>query len=129
MSTRFTVGLAEDTRVSSKVLKPPGGGSSVLFGDSVEESPRRVKNHQASNLCFGEELEDERKNGADSTDGTSTPSQQSSNESPDSSAPTTPRSGNPVTGEGYVEGVEQPKKEETPRRLRVPPGGFSSKLW
>jgi hypothetical protein len=36
--------------------------------------------------------------------------------------------GNPVTGEGYsAEAAE--KKEETPRRGRVPPGGFSSKLW
>jgi len=36
--------------------------------------------------------------------------------------------GNPVTGEGYLEGGSE-KKEETPRRQRVPPGGFSSKLW
>lgn len=36
--------------------------------------------------------------------------------------------GNPVTGEGYsAEAAE--KKEETPRRGRVPPGGYSSKLW
>ena len=36
--------------------------------------------------------------------------------------------GNPVTGEGYIEGGSE-KKEETPRRQRVPPGGYSSKLW
>ena len=32
-----------------------------------------------------------------------------------------------MTGEGYTP-VEE-KKEETPRRQRVPPGGYSSKLW
>ena len=35
--------------------------------------------------------------------------------------------GNPVTGVGYS--AEAKKEEETPRRQRVPPGGFSSKLW
>jgi len=31
-STEFTVGLNDGSRVSSKVLKPPGGGSSDIFG-------------------------------------------------------------------------------------------------
>ena len=82
-----------------RVLKPPGGGSSLsFFGDSNEElSPRRVKNHQTSNLPLGEVENNERKNGnssAESVDGTSTPSQSSaSNGSPANSEPTTPRSG------------------------------------
>lgn len=35
----------------SRVLKPPGGGSSDIFGGAGEEmSPRRVKNHNQSQL-------------------------------------------------------------------------------
>ncbi|XP_026670154.1 microtubule-associated protein Jupiter-like isoform X5 [Ceratina calcarata] len=41
-----------------RVLKPPGGGSSDIFGAAPDEtSPRRVKNHQQSQLgstLFGE---------------------------------------------------------------------------
>ncbi|XP_057338037.1 microtubule-associated protein Jupiter isoform X5 [Microplitis mediator] len=33
-----------------RVLKPPGGGSSDIFGGADETSPRRVKNHNASQL-------------------------------------------------------------------------------
>ncbi|XP_034941138.1 microtubule-associated protein Jupiter isoform X2 [Chelonus insularis] len=39
-----------DGRKSSKVLKPPGGGSSDIFGSGEETSPRRVKNHNSSQL-------------------------------------------------------------------------------
>lgn len=31
-STEFTVGLNDGSKISSKVLKPPGGGSSDIFG-------------------------------------------------------------------------------------------------
>ncbi|XP_034941140.1 microtubule-associated protein Jupiter isoform X4 [Chelonus insularis] len=33
-----------------RVLKPPGGGSSDIFGSGEETSPRRVKNHNSSQL-------------------------------------------------------------------------------
>ncbi|XP_043480256.1 microtubule-associated protein Jupiter isoform X4 [Leptopilina heterotoma] len=57
-----------------RVLKPPGGGSSDIFGASAEEtSPRRVKSHQASQLgsaLFG----DNARNGpSHSTNGPDTP--------------------------------------------------------
>jgi hypothetical protein len=48
-STNFTVGLSE-SRNSSKVLKPPGGGTSDIFGGAIPNTPRSVRNHMASNI-------------------------------------------------------------------------------
>uniref|UniRef100_A0A0C9R9W2 Microtubule-associated protein Jupiter n=1 Tax=Fopius arisanus TaxID=64838 RepID=A0A0C9R9W2_9HYME len=49
-STGTFQGMIEG-RNSSKVLKPPGGGSSDIFGGAPEDiSPRRVKNHNQSQL-------------------------------------------------------------------------------
>jgi len=115
-----------------KVLKPPGGGSSDIFGfSSSDDKLVKSKKYAPSTFSIGDEAEEERKP-VDLSDGASTPSHSSiSNGSPNTSEPNTPRSaaaGNPVTGEGYIEGSSE-KKEETPRRQRVPPGGYSSKLW
>uniref|UniRef100_A0A0C9RDI0 Jupiter_2 protein n=1 Tax=Fopius arisanus TaxID=64838 RepID=A0A0C9RDI0_9HYME len=117
-----------------RVLKPPGGGSSDIFGGAPEDiSPRRVKNHNQSQLgtaLFGD--------GVPSTG---------------SSSPDSPRAkpdGNPVTGTGYIEsppsqngsssassinGDQRSTTDSSPAnanskpRGRVPPGGFSSGLW
>ncbi|KAF7991282.1 hypothetical protein HCN44_002844 [Aphidius gifuensis] len=51
-STGTFQGLNAD-RNSSKVLKPPGGGSSDIFGSSGQTSPRRIKNHNQSQLSSG----------------------------------------------------------------------------
>lgn len=135
-STGTFQGLA-DGRNSSKVLKPPGGGSSDIFGAGPDESPRRVKHHNQSQLgsaLFGD--------GGGSTG---------------SSSPETPRAnkpdGNPVTGAGYmsdhqnnsvashngsssasINGDSKSTTDSSPAstkqgRTRVPPGGFSSGLW
>lgn len=161
-----------------RVLKPPGGGSSDIFGtcDTNVPSTGGNKKYVASQFSLGnmDSTEQGSANGVgllkgssvpslDSNDGASVSSQTSSNSNgtPDNSEPNTPRSGtpqlsngpisydnhhsypaplpspsrpqgrraqgNPVTGIGY--NPEEEKKEETPRRQRVPPGGFSSKLW
>ncbi|XP_066598082.1 uncharacterized protein Jupiter isoform X2 [Prorops nasuta] len=50
-STGTFQGLVDQSRNSSKVLKPPGGGSSDIFGTGPEEtSARRVKQHNQSQL-------------------------------------------------------------------------------
>ncbi|XP_034249259.1 jupiter microtubule associated homolog 1-like isoform X2 [Thrips palmi] len=54
-STSFNVGLGEVSRNSSKVLKPPGGGSSDIFGvgaGEAQQSPRKVKQYMASNISL-----------------------------------------------------------------------------
>ncbi|XP_014209594.1 microtubule-associated protein Jupiter isoform X2 [Copidosoma floridanum] len=104
-STGTFQGLSEN-RNSSKVLKPPGGGSSDIFGAGSEtNSPRRVKQHQQSQL------------GAFFNGGDKPGQQQDTSSSNGSSAPETPRSKpafrrikrfrgssciprNPVTGDG-----------------------------
>lgn len=52
-STNIHIGLSENSRSSSKVLKPPGGGSSDIFGHGNGNSaatPRSNKGHMASNI-------------------------------------------------------------------------------
>lgn len=135
-STGTFQGFGDDKRKSSKVLKPPGGGSSDIFGAAPEEtSPRRVKNHNQSQLgsaLFG--------------DG---PNKNSSNDTPRNKP-----DGNPVTGTAYTESQNGPttavqngtssssssigekSADSSPAakasgggRTRVPPGGYSSGLW
>ena len=91
-----------------RVLKPPGGGSSDIFGSAPEEtSPRRVKNHNQSQLgsaLFGGE-------GPASNNSNETPRGKPGNDSynrlfgPPDAPPTTPnaknhmRSNIPLTGD------------------------------
>ncbi|KAK9307168.1 hypothetical protein QLX08_002353 [Tetragonisca angustula] len=130
-STGTFQGFSDEKKKSSKVLKPPGGGSSDIFGAGPDEtSPRRVKNHNQSQLgsaLFGD-----------------TPNNSNSNETPRNKP-----DGNPVTGTGYAEsqnngpavqnGTSSSNSSEksndtspaakVPARTRVPPGGYSSGLW
>lgn len=118
-----------------RVLKPPGGGSSDIFG-AEETSPRRVKTHNQSQLgsaLFGN---------ANGTDNAHVILSPRSNK-PD---------GNPVTGTGYMSSEMQKngpamqngiassnssssgeKSSDTSPaakpRTRIPPGGYSSGLW
>ncbi|XP_058449389.1 microtubule-associated protein Jupiter isoform X6 [Malaya genurostris] len=93
-----------------RVLKPPGGGSSDLFGtDNMPQTPRNSKNRMQSNIFAAPD------------------SQRAGNES-----------GNPVTGEGYKSGGAAEINTTVPslnggghviNKNRIPPGGFSSGLW
>ncbi|XP_076173728.1 microtubule-associated protein Jupiter isoform X4 [Ptiloglossa arizonensis] len=79
-----------------RVLKPPGGGSSDIFGAGPDEtSPRRVKNHNQSQLgsaLFGD--------GPNSNNGNETPRNKPGNDSykrlfgPPDAPPTTPNAKN-----------------------------------
>lgn len=51
-STEFTVGL-DGSRSSSKVLKPPGGGSSDIFGTSQNSTSERLRNKEAASNTQG----------------------------------------------------------------------------
>lgn len=116
-STNFNVGLGGTAKNSSRVLKPPGGGTSDIFGPAEPaEQPRRMRQQPASNLFLG------------------------GNDNPTPSKPKP--AGNPVTGDGYNDKPDGPASSPTPSqsavngnsavtpgRQRVPPGGFSSGLW
>jgi hypothetical protein len=50
-STEFQAGLGNSKHSNVKVLKPPGGGSSDIFGGDQPQTPRSaVKNHMKSNI-------------------------------------------------------------------------------
>lgn len=60
-STEFTAGIVEGARVSSKVLKPPGGGSSDIFGlggsgsltGEAKSAEQSLKDASTHNRVFG----------------------------------------------------------------------------
>ncbi|XP_030376145.1 microtubule-associated protein Jupiter isoform X2 [Scaptodrosophila lebanonensis] len=47
-------GITDNNKPSSKVLRPPGGGSSDIFGSDMPQTPRNVKNRMASNIFSAE---------------------------------------------------------------------------
>uniref|UniRef100_A0A1B6FTJ2 Microtubule-associated protein Jupiter n=1 Tax=Cuerna arida TaxID=1464854 RepID=A0A1B6FTJ2_9HEMI len=94
-----------------RVLKPPGGGSSDIFGTSAEptEPQRKTRTHLTSSI-FGEETVTPSRNKADG--------------------------GNPVASNGPAVNGASESSASTPAptpapaaKQRVPPGGFSSGLW
>lgn len=88
-STSFNVGLAEAPRSSSKVLKPPGGGSSDIFGvggGEAQQSPRKVKQYMASNISLTDGVAAPSGTGPGST--SSAASTASSGETPSPGSPT-----------------------------------------
>jgi len=45
------------------VLRPPGGGSSDIFGSEMPQTPRNVKNRMASNIFAAEKDNGVKNNG------------------------------------------------------------------
>ncbi|GAB1863288.1 Microtubule-associated protein Jupiter [Camponotus japonicus] len=128
-------GQDDTQKFQTRVLKPPGGGSSDIFG-AEETSPRRVKTHNQSQL--GSAFFDN-SNGTENTPAVLSPR----SNKPD---------GNPVTGTGYMPEMQkngpamqngiassnssssgEKSNETSPAaakpRTRIPPGGYSSGLW
>jgi len=109
-----------------RVLKPPGGGSSDIFGGPDDAtSPRRVKNHNASQLTgfFGDNAP---KNDGNPVTGTGYTPDQQNNVAPIQNGSVSNMNGsdksNDVSPAGSTKGSGQ-------SRARVPPGGYSSGLW
>jgi len=105
---------------TNRGVTPPGGKCSELFVSQEDlmrvevSTPARSKDVDTQQRLFGQDAGDDVKDGARSSGSASPISVEGD---------TTPirRERNPVTGFGG-------KAEVTPKR-RVPPGGFSSKLW
>lgn len=104
-STNINVGLA-DGRLSSRVLKPPGGGHTDIFGVSEVSETGLTQNTSVNN-----------ENIASASDTGK------------------PMSNNNVMQDGELsqpgdkQGLDEKEEKQSPRRGRVPPGGFSSGLW
>jgi len=122
MSTEFNVGLPTD-KSSSRVLKPPGGGHSNIFGAPEQKAaqPRPKYDQQNSsnlNFCMNtvdpnilvqQQQEPPKESGAAEPAG-------------NGHAPAAHKPTNNITGPAENDRPAQPKG-------RVPPGGFSSGLW
>lgn len=115
-STNVNVGLVEG-RLSSRVLKPPGGGHTDIFNarQNVEPLAAPVQNTSgnneniASDSDSGKPLSNNNVKGIDVKQGNG--ATQAADKQP------------------VDENVKPAEKKECPRRVRVPPGGFSSGLW
>ncbi|CAH2307669.1 Hypothetical predicted protein [Pelobates cultripes] len=57
-STHTFQGLDSDNKTSSRVLKPPGGGSSCIFGNP-DDAPAPTRSHKMSSNIFGSQAEPE----------------------------------------------------------------------
>ncbi|CAB3246768.1 unnamed protein product [Arctia plantaginis] len=125
-STSINVGLNDNTRASSRVLRPPGGGHTDIFGGEPEPQPPTPRRGGPPPSGIGAVVAQEE---TKPTNGqaTETPSQNGQNgqSTPPEPAPE-PKQNSPVKPEPAA---QPPPKVEAPKRVRVPPGGFSSGLW
>jgi len=111
-----------------RVLKPPGGGSSDIFGSGEDGgAARRIqKNHLASNVFLSDEPAPSTPSrspvaNGDSHDGADTPV------SNGNTSPVT--NGNRITNGGAQMTNGGAQAQAPASRNRVPPGGYSSGLW
>ncbi|KAJ8711565.1 hypothetical protein PYW08_008519 [Mythimna loreyi] len=118
-STSFNVGLNDNVRLSSRVLRPPGGGHTDIFGGEPEPPQTGRRGPPASTI--GSVVGQEEPKAA--ANGTEHPSQ-NGQKSPQEAAPA-PAAPEPKAAAAAPE----PARAEPPKRVRVPPGGFSSGLW
>lgn len=112
-STEFNVGLG-DGRCSSRVLKPPGGGHTNIFGGSGDgQKTKHMRGHQPTEIkeCFQFDNEQKKKDIGESENNANNEQEQRKDER--------------ATPEKKAEQQTVPQQQ----RVRVPPGGFSSGLW
>ncbi|XP_055302460.1 uncharacterized protein LOC129568505 [Sitodiplosis mosellana] len=115
-STSFNVGMSSD-RSSSRVLKPPGGGHTSIFGESEVKvnSPRPKYDQQnSSNLNFC----------MNTTDANVLVEQVKHEIEP---KPAEAKPATPVAPPNSIQFSDSAEQASLPNRgSRVPPGGFSS---
>lgn len=117
-STEYSVGMSGDQKTSSRVLKPPGGGHSDIFGSpEVKANPPRPKYNQQNSSNMNCVM------------GTTDPNakvEKLQNEHP---IQANISSINTNTAGQQTSGSENQAEQQSGGRARVPPGGFSSGLW
>lgn len=131
-STNFNVGLS-DGRNSSRVLKPPGGGHTDIFGVQHSEEPRTKHAHSKTEIseCFASNYDNGdsiRKENGNTKEENTQPKEEiikSATVTDDKQA--TVENSEQVADENLKPAEEQ--KTAQPSRVRVPPGGFSSGFW
>ncbi|XP_072389626.1 uncharacterized protein [Diabrotica undecimpunctata] len=121
-STSFNIGLT-GTKNSSRVLKPPGGGHTDIFGvngdsENTKPSKKQIISPTSITSCLCHEKEEK-------------PKENDQLESILDKELNFEKKCNDNSFDDVKEAKNDEKKNipEPPRRIRVPPGGFSSGLW
>jgi len=154
-STSVNIGFFNEKK-TSRVLKPPGGGHSQIFGGADEEKPRSYKPKQTSSIgeCFmnnddvkqpenghngqqKEEIVEKPVNGLkteqnnENGEKTDTNTEKEVEVEKEVIEEKMPEESKPEEIIKEEEVKEEVKKDvvQTPQRVRVPPGGFSSGFW
>ncbi|XP_023024572.1 uncharacterized protein [Leptinotarsa decemlineata] len=52
-STNFNIGLTDNARNSSRVLRPPGGGHTDIFGSAADPQVKKDNGRNASSILEG----------------------------------------------------------------------------
>lgn len=133
-STITFTGYNPDSRNSSKVLQPPGGGSSDIFGPPMDEDDKHVrKESKTRSDIFGlndKENETKSENG-DKKDRLASSFQLGDQQPEETEMKPKRKSIDPLSGQVLGE-KDSPAKEGPPQAKpsgRIPPGGHSSGLW
>ncbi|ERL94627.1 hypothetical protein D910_11902 [Dendroctonus ponderosae] len=131
-SNQFNIGLSSE-RNSSRVLRPPGGGHSDIFGINDNEiaiTPHKRRNHPQSTIgsCFanGDSEPHTKLNGSEAQ------IEENGNQKNLEEEEKTELDGSDEnTAPEEITKVKEPEKvEKIPARNgRVPPGGYSTALW
>lgn len=115
-STEYSIGLS-DEKSSSRVLKPPGGGHSDIFGSpEVKANPPRPKYNQQNSSNM---------NGVMGTMDPNLKGNSAQPESAQAAASDAPK----AAGQPSAAPASANQSDQSGGRARVPPGGFSSGLW
>lgn len=116
-STEFNVGIAS-AKTASRVLKPPGGGHSDIFGSSeVKANPPRPKYNQQNSSNMNCVM------------GTTDPNIKVEQLQHEQVVVDAARANNQMQQEKATEDKPVGDAQIGGGRSRVPPGGFSSGLW
>jgi hypothetical protein len=131
MSSTTTFSGECGSKPSSRVLRPPGGGSSISFGSGdsevqVSHSAKKVEAQKDSTASSNSPLMESGKKTV-SADAQALPSASGAT-GVATGAPRRTCGYNPITGEAYSTEAA-PKPAPSTNHTRQPPGGASSGLW
>jgi len=123
-STELTIGLGGSQKISSRVLKPPGGGSSDIFG-APEEVPQQARtDRNASNILNGDPAPAANPAPAEAA------AQEAEEAAPELEEEEEDQEADAAAaGDAAAPEPPQPKQPATSTRVRQPPGGHSTPLW
>jgi len=139
-STEFQLGVDDGAKPSSRVLQPPGGGSSNIFAFGNESTSQAAANTQAAAKSRHNANKSNIFDPPENSTATGTPTKKpdaSQNrifgEPPPQAAKSVNVKGqgthNPITGLPYATSTAGGEPEKPSIKLKQPPGGASSGLW